>query len=284
MEELTPAIYHLPPTAVVRVEGEDAAQFLQGQATQDLASLEIGHSTYTLFLTAKGGVVADAHILRTDEETFLLYSAGIPAEQLINHLANYIIADDVELDDRTSRWEVVVLVATEAPHAPASGYHLPGQRLPGVHTEVLVPAKEAEEYLEKITNDRPILSPAELEALRVRSGRGLVGRDVHPTDLPQEVGLEGALSFQKGCFTGQEVVNRLRTRGQVRRKLLAVRLPHPLEPTDDPRKIQQNGKIVGELRTVAGNHGLAMVKTAALTDGAPWQLPEGVTISPVAAP
>src|SRR6187549_3322475 len=95
-------------SAVLRVYGPDANSYLQGQFTQDLR-LEIGASTYGLWLNQKGKVLADSHVRKLAENEYLVVSFSCKAADLRARLESYLIADEVELEDQTSDWAGILL-------------------------------------------------------------------------------------------------------------------------------------------------------------------------------
>src|ERR1700752_2733920 len=101
------------PGAVMRVTGEDAFSFLQGQFTNELRQ-GTGSVTYGLWLDQKGKVLADSHVLRLSENEFLLVSMNSPADLIRRRLEDYIVADDVALADETAGTHGMVLLGAGA--------------------------------------------------------------------------------------------------------------------------------------------------------------------------
>jgi folate-binding protein YgfZ len=94
------------------------------------------------------------------------------------------------------------------------------------------------------------VSPEALEALRILEGRPLYGRDITERYLPQETGQAQALHFSKGCYLGQEIVERIRSRGQVHRLLTPLTLAGEL-PTELPAPLEADGRPAGEITSAA---------------------------------
>jgi len=282
------------PTAVLRVTGEDALTFLQGQFTQELRSDQKHPIAYGLWLNQKGKVIGDSYILR-DDDCFWITSESSLASVIKQRLEAYVIADDVVIEDLTIDWNGYTLFGTAAPAWLESA----GVKLgpPGTFTKVgkglifrsrRVPCESWEWLQPRIWQAWPdlvrgsnLVSPAELDALRIEAGIPRVPADIGENDLPNEAGLESvAISYSKGCYLGQEVMARLKSMGQVRRKLLRVKGPTPL-PEKLPAPLFHSGKKVGELRSAAaisdGFIGLAMLSligvgestTCALSETAP---------------
>ena len=274
------------PSTVLKVTGEDAFLFLQGQFTQDLRiCMECHFVAYGLWLNQKGKVLADSFVLR-QAEGWLVFSLFSAADVIKLRLETYVIADDVMVEDVTSQWAGVSFVGQGAAEAvgECAGFALPVQ---GAFAEkdggvVFQGRRSTEpnwEWLYPIGTDDTAsalsgiglteLSAADMERLRIEALIPSVPRDIGPDDLPNEGGLErDAISYTKGCYLGQEVMARLKTMGQVRRRLLRVEGPVEVPPVL-PAPLFTDGKKIGELRsavrTETGFVGLAMISLLGVT-------------------
>lgn len=267
------------PAAVLRVEGDDAATFLQGQFTNELRQVA-GSVVYGLFLNQKGKVVADAQVLRLAEKAFIITSSYSPADIIRQRLEEYIVADDVALVDETVTMHGLALwgpgceaqlqqllggtppAGQFARSGEALGFA--GRRMRGENYEIVGPEKEILrlcEQLHALGCSETEASQAEFE--RIASGIPAVPQDVGPGDLPNEGNLEeAAISYTKGCYLGQEVMARLKNMGQVRRQLRVVRGAGKSPEVRSP--LYQGEKKFGEVRSVA-NRGEEFVTMAMLT-------------------
>lgn len=284
------------PAALLRVTGEDALTFLQGQFTQELRSDQIHPIAYGLWLNQKGKVLADSFVLR-DDGGFWIVSENSPAATIKARLEAYVIADDVTIEDVTVDWNGYTLFGTAAAAwLDSAGIKLPapgafakvgkglvfrGRRVPGESWEWLQP--RIWQAWPDLVRGSNLVPTGELDILRVSAGIPRVPTDVGENDLPNEAGLEqSAISYSKGCYLGQEVMARLKSMGQVRRKLLRVQGPPPL-PENLPAHLFHAGKKIGELRSVAmapeGFVGLAMISLIGLGNGSTCALGEGGTES-----
>lgn len=280
----TVAVHRYRPACVLRVEGSDAASFLQGQFSNDLGRLEPGGEAYGLWLDRRGRVVADSHVVRAPAGGgYWVASVSSAAADVMRRLGDFIIADDVALEDRTAGWSALALVG-EGSGAwlraqPRAGLVLGGRRAAGESWEWMLP-EPARAGAEGALGGARALSGEEVELMRIDAGLASVPRDIGPGDLPNEGGLEGAaISYSKGCYLGQEVMARLRGRGTVRRALVRVRgrgAPPPL-----PAALWSGDRASGELRsaapegTGAGFRGLAIVPVASASPGTPLGLERG---------
>jgi folate-binding protein YgfZ len=251
------------------VAGPDAAIFLQGQFTNELRGLETGRAVYGLWLTVKGKVLADSFVLRGKEaDEFWVGSYFSPAATIQERLEAFIIADDVTVEDQTGQWTGVSIVGqgARAPHA-GEAFVFSGRRTRGENVEIVCRGDVAD------CEGLPEIGSEELARLRIEAGIPAVPMDVGPGDLPNEAGLdEEAISYTKGCYLGQEVMARLKSMGQVRRRLLRVRGESALPP-QLPAPLFVGRKQAGELRSAVpdgagGFVGLAMLSLLHISDPA----------------
>ncbi len=269
-----PAVLPFRWAGFLRVTGDDASSFLQGQFSQDVRKLTIGGPpVYGLLLSHKGRVQADAFILRT-ADGFRLASYECTGDSLRQRLESYIIADDVTVEDLTADYAGISVLTDTPPPVPEGGFVLPGRRALTPNWEVVY---KVERVVPNALGSARAMPPLWWESLRIHSAIPSVPRDVGPGDLPQEGGLTtAAVSFDKGCYLGQEIMARLKTRGRIRRGLrvvkggarspsaLAVPVSLPNAPGGRVPPLFWQGKPVGELRTwvedgAEGWIGLAMV-------------------------
>ncbi len=286
------------PAAWIEVTGEDAFSFLQGQFSNDLRG-ETGLCAYGLWLNRKGKVLADSFVWRAGEERCFLLSTHSPASVIIDRLESHIIADDVEVADRTAEVELISLWgegAADLIKRAGLSAPLPGRAVPCGQTVVFPGRRSRLGGVELVVHEENAAAAAgeweqtfaglgaeqadadEMEAERVRARIPAVPGDIGPEDLPQEGGLEAdAISYQKGCYLGQEVMARLRAMGNPRRSLVPVRVeareaPAPGTPFYD------GAKVVGTLRSLAGRgpwEGLAMAHRDATAKAREFSLEPG---------
>jgi folate-binding protein YgfZ len=254
------------PGTMLRVSGEDAATFLQGQFTNELRGLAAGTGVYGLWLNQKGKVLGDSFVVAgaVEGERWLV-SYFCAAAGIMRRLEDYIIADDVVLEDFTPEWMGISVLGDGAGEWLTANAHVgrifPGRRVLGENWEWIFPASTQAEVCAKLATATEI-GADELARRRIGAGLPAVPVDLGPGDLPGEGGLEEvAISYTKGCYLGQEVMARLKSMGQVRRRLMRVHGPGPVPVV--PAALWQNSKQVGELRSGVGGEtgfvGLAML-------------------------
>ena len=225
--------------------GPDAKTFLQGQLTNDIAGLEPGGGCYAAFLTHKGKMLGDLRVLDFGDE-LLLSCERVALQPLFNMIRRYKLGSDVEVHKRTLEMGELSLVGPDARRIAGAGELGPDEH-DSVHAEigghpvVLVATDVGVDVFcdaERTEGVRGALlaagageaSEADAEILRVETGRPRYGLDLDENVIPQEAGLnERAVSFEKGCYVGQETVARLFYRGKPNRHLRGLRLSAPVE-------------------------------------------------------
>ncbi len=234
-------------TTVVRVTGDDAATFLQGQCAADLRR---GDGQPALWLNRKGRVLAHTLVVKAADGAFLLLSPHCPPAELIAVVTANVIADDVAAADVSDHWQRGVLWGTGVPAEIAGVRLIPAARAGGPSWEVLAPPAQSLPW--------ELATYEALEADRILAGVPSVPDDCGSNEFPQECGLEPWVSYTKGCYLGQEVMARIQSMGSLRRILRRV------ESTDGSSlsagtELTSAGKVIGKVRSAAGPHGLALV-------------------------
>jgi folate-binding protein YgfZ len=232
----------------ILVTGAEGAEFLQGQLTNDVEALEPGSGCYAALLDRKGHMQADMRVLRLAPERFWIDTEQVATAPVLRHLGMYRVGRDAEVEDAGGEWAILSLIGPAAPEAAAVGPLAPEH----AHTarddgavavatpegiDLLVPAGRVEAVREALAREGvPDVSEEAAEILRVESGRPRFGREMTTETIPQEAGInERAISFEKGCYIGQETVARLHYRGKPNRHLRGLKLTAPAASGDPIR-------------------------------------------------
>jgi tRNA-modifying protein YgfZ len=244
------------------VRGSDAAEFLQGQLTNDIEALEPDSGCYAALLDRKGHMQADMRVLRLSTGDLWLDTEAEASGTVERHLRMYSVGREVEIEDVASEWALLSLIGPAANEASGAGplspehaqrrYVREGVEILAVATDLgvdlLVRSDQASELKDLLAAaDAVDVTEAAAEILRVESGRPRFGREMTTATIPQEAGIdERAVSFTKGCYIGQETVARLHYKGKPNRHLRGLRLDSPVSDGDE---ISLGDKEVGRVGT-----------------------------------
>jgi tRNA-modifying protein YgfZ len=222
--------------AVLELSGAEAAEFLQGQVTNDVEALEPGAGCYAVLLDHKGKVRTDLRVLRLADDR-LIVDAEPTGRAILEHVfRTYSLGRQVAHKDLSDDHTVLSLIGPRALDLiePAPGEHEHDHALTpyglaartDVGVDLICGASQAAAARAEL--DVPEVSQDAAECLRIESGRPRLGFELDATTIPQEAGLnERAVSFTKGCYVGQETVARLYYKGKPNRHLRGLRLDEP---------------------------------------------------------
>jgi folate-binding protein YgfZ len=232
--------------AILLVSGADAAEYLQGQLTNDIEGLEPERGCYAALLDRKGHLSSDMRVLRLENGDLRLDLEPPAAEGVLKHLRTYSIGREVEIEDVTDRWAVISLIGPRSgelagfeglgPEHAQRFRQWEGTDVLGVATDVgidlIVDAEDAAALEDMLGAAGAVpVSGEAAEIVRVESGRPRFGLDMGPEHMPAEAGIvDRAINFEKGCYIGQEPVARLHYRGKPNRTLRGLRLSGPASP------------------------------------------------------
>ncbi len=267
----------------IRVTGSDRVRWLNGMVTNNIQALKPGEGCYNFFLNAQGRIQGDATAWML-EDSILLETAADRIPTLIAMLDHFIIMDDVELAD-LGTFPGLTVAGPQAPAMLAQlGLQIPeplyesGQILGKMRLKVhhvhspFVPRFELWPQGDSLASLAAALTETglaeataeDLEQLRILVGTPIYGTDIRDKDLPQETAQTRALHFSKGCYLGQEIVERIRSRGNVHRTfagfVLTGDLPAPgaILTSDD--------KPIGELTSTTSLNSQLTAHSSQLTD------------------
>jgi folate-binding protein YgfZ len=280
-------LLELPDQSLLRVQGDDARSWLNGQITADVRHTAPGDAVYGLVLSLKGKIMADLWVLDEgpdgDAERFALVVPAGRRHELLEYLDRFIIMEDVELEESPEAILTVqgpraqaVVRAVQAPAFPCDrlgvgGYDVvaaPDERA-SIY-EALASAVVAEGGLE--------VSASAFELARLRAARGRYGVDFGDHTLPQEAGLKRrAVAFDKGCYQGQEPVIMLEHRGKPPKRLVRLAVEGDCAPPPGSELESAEGRPAGTITSAAVDPdasggptvlALALVRRAFVAEGA----------------
>ena len=262
------------------VSGPDAAEYLQGQVTNDVEALEVGDGQYAALLDRKGHMQSDMRVLRPAAEEIWLDTEPEPLAQVRRHLEMYSIGREVQVTDVSAERTILSLIgprsveiagAAALPPNTCETTTVAGTECIAAGTregiDLIGPTDEAGRLREALLAAGAVeVTPAAAEILRVEAGVPRFGAEMGTETMPAEAGIvEDAVSFTKGCYIGQETVARLHYKGRPNRHLRGLRLSAPAEPGAALRLSEKEvGRLGGAAVSPAfGPIGLAIVRREA---------------------
>ena len=259
--------------ATLHITGPDRVSYLQGMVSNDVKKLSPGSGVYAAVLDVNGKILADLRVLCA-EDSFILLVWEPLKDKVIAQLNRYLVADEVEIRDEAAGHG---MISIQGPHALLLLSAIAPRQDPPVHMhshsllrvgdnvvravrathtgeegfDLLVETENLAPVVEELDRAGAALSLrwAGLQAqeiLRVEAGIPHYGVDMDEENLLLETGLDQAVSFQKGCYIGQEVIERVRSRGHVNRKLAGIVLGGK-SPAHRGDKITSDGKEIGKI-------------------------------------
>ena len=264
----------LLPRDVVRVSGPDAATYLQGQCSQDVSALRVGGSLESLLLSPQGKVEVYLRITREADDRFVLDTDGGFGSVMVTRLERFRLRTEVAFEPLD--W---VCAAVRGPAATDALVGQPAFTLPvawaglgGVDLLGPLPSGGIDAWVTDAAARCPL---GVWEAVRIEAGLPVNGRELNEGTIAAEVGLvDRTVSFTKGCFTGQELVARLDSRGsKVARHLRGVVLADdPVvaarDSTGPPRSLDALSSLAGSaVLTADGEHEVGHLSSVAWSPG-----------------
>ena len=263
------AIYR-PNRLLFSIIGRDRVRWLNGMVTNNIRDLAPGRGLYSFVLNSQGHILGDLYVFNRGESLIAEIESS-QAEGLLHILKRYIIMDKVEIEDLNGKFAVLgiggpksadllasagldqTLEQLQFAELPSNGAMMTVVRddnpsFPGY--EIWAPAEEVDTVWNSLVSaGAEEVHDQALEMFRILRGIPKVGQDIRERALPQETGQERALNYTKGCYIGQEIVERIRARGNVHKTFMGFEVDGPVPARGT--KIQSGGKDVGELTSIA---------------------------------
>jgi tRNA-modifying protein YgfZ len=259
------AIFDTNWHAIITLAGRDRAKYLHNISSNDIKGLAVGRGTLALLLNPQGHILAELEVYALAEKLLVLTHVS-RREQTVATLKKYVIGSQVTIEDLTDRYgsigvsgmgsDLPEFSAKEVAFGSGAGYILRRTRIGSVDTEFIAPRADLPALWQKMLAEvraaggEPI-GMAALHALRLEAGVPWYPVDFNDAMIPQEAAVESThISFTKGCYTGQEIVERVRSRGHVNRKRVALKFSTATPPAPGT-KLRANGAEVGYVTSAA---------------------------------
>ncbi len=221
------------------LSGAEAAEYLQGQLTNDIEALAVGEGCYAALLDRKGHMQADMRVLRPAEDEIWVDVEAGALEATRRHLEMYKIGRDVAIEDATGARALLSMIGPRSaeiagspplPEHACEALAVGGIECLAVGTalgiDLILPSKDAGRLRAALSAAGAVeVGPEAAEILRIEMGTPRFGAEMNSSTMPAEAGIvEAAVNFEKGCYIGQETVARLHYRGKPNRHLRGLRL------------------------------------------------------------
>jgi folate-binding protein YgfZ len=256
------AVTELDSFGIVKLTGSERVSWLQGMITNDVEQLPAGAGCYAAHLTPQGKLVAHMRVFKDDDALWLsLERASIP--KLIAAFDKLLIMEDVQMADASNEFSILALLGPQAPARLASWL---GQtpNLQGLHShykfddsriivsqlgyDIWVPRGQADNVLRSLA-DRGVapIDHGTWDVLRTEAGIPIYGVDIDETTMMPELG-ESGISYDKGCYIGQEVVAKVKYIGHVNRRFVGLLMSgNDIPELKSP--VRKGGRDVGYITT-----------------------------------
>ncbi|MDI1242118.1 MAG: glycine cleavage T C-terminal barrel domain-containing protein [bacterium] len=223
---------------LIAVSGKEAVPFLDGMISNDMKTLEDGQQMLATFPNAQGRLLAVVRVLRQGER-FLIETEEDTREKVFNNLFRFTYAGDFFVEDLSEQFHFTTVwnsknfpfAAYQKPDAPRVGKFtyrgIEWAALPSVNggeVDLWIPQTQIQEYFLDELNDLGFIEITDelYETLRIESGTPKYGVDMDETTIVPELGLDGLISYNKGCYIGQEIIARIHFRGHVAKRLTGL--------------------------------------------------------------
>lgn len=243
---------------LIEVSGADAESFLQGQLSSDLRELSPSRAQLSSFNSPKGRMLAVLHLFRTPDSTFLELHRSV-LDATLKRLRMFVLRSKVTLEDASAHRGVLGLAGPGAATllkdlglpAPASALELAWAKDVAIirrqgdnpRFTLCAPLEHLNELSRVLTGKAATVNGNAWKLLEIEAGIPTVYPETSDHFVPQMCNLDalGGISFNKGCYTGQEIVARVHYRGAIKRRMVKIRLA--ADPPAPGFKLE-NGEVV----------------------------------------
>lgn len=246
----------------IRATGEDRKRLLHAMTTNHVEQMQPGDTVYAFFLNSQGHILADVWIYCAADH-LLLDVEPETRVKAYQHLDRYVIADDVTLDDITEATAEIAVEGPAAAGAPRAGTVMAASSTGQPGFRVIVPAQEKQALVDRLRGAGLVeASPEEARTVRIENGVPRYGEDITESNLVQETRQLHAVHFNKGCYLGQEIVERVRARGQVHKMLYPIRIDST-QPPPPGEKVFSGGEECGAVTSAVWSPAQGCVRALA---------------------
>ncbi len=253
---------------LIKVSGKEAVQFLNGLITNDAAKLEDGAQMRAAFPNAQGRLLALVRVARRGGE-FLFETEAVTREKVFQNLFRFTFAGDFFVEDLSDEYEYFEVQSSKF-KVQSSLNAIVFQTPNGA--DYFIPKDAADDFKNELKELGAVeISDALYEILRIENGAPLYGADADETTIVPELGIADLISYNKGCYIGQEIIARIHFRGHIAKQLTGLILEETAQVGDELKSL--DGKNAGKITsvtyspTLGKNIALAFVRYDYLAEG-----------------
>ncbi|MCS6874463.1 MAG: hypothetical protein N2Z23_03500 [Pyrinomonadaceae bacterium] len=233
---------------LIAVWGREAEQFLNGMVTNDIRKANERTALKAAFANAKGRLLAIVRIKRVNER-FLFETDEQTHEKILNHLLKFTLAGDFFVEDLSRKHRFFRGFNLTAGDFQTFGKLISFESAFG--EDFFVENNDQEDFLRKIDEiGAKQLSSDEFETLRIEAGEPKYGVDMDETTVVPELGIEGLISYNKGCYIGQEIIARIHFRGHVAKELKGLIFDEKMISLESLELLSLDGKSAGHITSL----------------------------------
>jgi tRNA-modifying protein YgfZ len=204
---------------LIEVSGKEAVQFLNGLITNDVAKLEEGSQMIAAFPNAQGRLLAVVRVMRKDDK-FLFETEAATHEKVYNNLFRFTFAGDFFVEDLSENYSYFSITNYKLQITNSIEFKSRFGK------DIFIPKNPAQDFKSNL-KDATEISNELYETLRIEQGIPLYGVDMDETTIVPEIGLPDIISYNKGCYIGQEIIARIHFRGHIAKQLTGLILSEP---------------------------------------------------------
>jgi folate-binding protein YgfZ len=229
---------------LIAVRGKEAVQFLNGLVTNDVGKLEENGQMLAAFPNAQGRLLATVRVLRRGDK-FLFETEAETREKVFSNLFRFTFAGDFFVEDLSDNYRYFEILNFKSQISNSDFIEFESN----FSRNVFIPNDAAEDFTNELKIGNAVEIPDELrEVLRIENGIPKYGVDAGETTIVPELGIDDLISYQKGCYIGQEIIARIHFRGHVAKQLTGLILETEAQPDDELKSL--DGRNAGKITSV----------------------------------
>lgn len=235
---------------LIEVSGREAVMFLNGLITNDAAKLEENAQMLAAFPNAQGRLLATVRVLKSSDK-FLFDTETETYEKILKNLQRFTFAGDFFVRDLSDDFRYFEILDSQFQISIPEFIEFQTS----FGKNIFVPKDAAEVFLNELKDKNAVEISDELyEVLRIENGEPKYGVDADEMTIVPELGIDGLISYNKGCYIGQEIIARIHFRGHVAKQLTGLILESKVEPNAELKSVE--GKNAGKITSVTFSPGL----------------------------